>query len=158
MAAPSATVRQDPSGLKLKDGYRALVTFAADPDFSIWEMDVGIPGLDGGEKIPQTTMHNDTVRTYAPRALIDLTDSTVRFAYDPNCINNALSLINVETTITKRFSDTSTLAYYGFLKGLEFDPLVEGTPPTGTATIVATNVDPNTGGEELPVLTSAVGT
>lgn len=157
-AAPSATVRQDPSGIKLDDGYRTLVTFASDPNIEFWEKSVTPPGLDGGDEIDTTTMHNDDWRTNAPRALIRMTPFTTTAAYDPSIYTAALALINRKDTVTVRYPDGSTLAFYGFLKTIEFSELVEGTQPECTITVVPTNQDPDTGSEEPPVLTSVAGT
>lgn len=158
MAAPVATARQDPVGIKMDDGYRTLVSFAVDPDASFWEKSITPPGLDGGDEIDTTTMHNDVWRSMAPRALITMTPFQMTVAYDPNVYNLFLSIINVETTVTVWFPDGSTLAFYGFLKSFEPGELVEGTQPEATVNVVPTNADPTTGAEEAPVLTSAPGT
>lgn len=156
--APSPTARADPSGIKLDDGYRTLVTFASDPNIQFWEKSVTPPGLDGGDEIDTTTMHNDDWRTNAPRALIRMTPFTMTAAYDPSLYTAALALINVKTTVTVTYPDGSTLAFYGFLKTIEFSELVEGTQPECTITVVPTNQDPTTGAEEAPVLASVEGT
>lgn len=160
MSAPVATARQTPTGIRLEDGYQSFVTFAADPDVCLWEKTVKPPGIDGGEKIPTTTMHNEERRTFASRALYELTDSTFKFGYDPNAFaqTQARGLINRETTVTITFPDGSTLADYGYLQKIEFDDLADGTNPEGTATIVFTGEDPVTGEEEAPVYTNVAGT
>jgi hypothetical protein len=158
MAAPTPTPRTTPSGLKLKDGYRALVTFATDANFEVWEKQVTPPGMDGGEPIEQTTMWNDNYRTFAPRALITMTPHTFTGAYDPAFYSAAAALINVETTVTVTFKDGSTLAFYGFLQKFDPQALVEGQQPEATFTIVPTNTDPSDGTEAGPVLTSVAGT
>lgn len=158
MAAPVATVRQTPAGIKLKDGFRSLITFALDPDISFWEKTVTPPGIDGGDSIEQTTMHNVDWRTMAPRSLKTLTDSSTKVAYDPALYTQILSLINAETTVTVRFADGSTLAYYGYLKSFEPDEMSEGTQPEATINIVPTNFDPVNKVEAAPVLTSVAGT
>lgn len=158
MAAPTPTARTTPGGIKLKDGYRASVTFATDTDFSIWEKSVTPPGLDGGEPVDQTTMWNDALRTTAPRALITMMPHSFSGAYDPAAYTQALALINVETTITVTFKDGSTLAFYGFLQRFEPQELSEGTQPLASVTIVPTNFDPVNKVEAAPVLTSVAGT
>lgn len=157
-AAPTPTARVAPSGIKLDDGFRCVKTFASDTNLEIWEKGVKPPGWDGGDAIETSTMHNVTYRTMASRALRTLTESTVRFAYDPSCYDAFEDLINLETTITDTFPDGSTLAYYGFLKDVEFDELVEGEQPEGTATIVPTNFDPVNKVEAGPALSSVAGT
>lgn len=158
MSAPVATPRGTPSGIKLDDGFRTLVTFAANATIGFWEKSVTPPGLDGGDAVDTSTMHNVTYRTMSPRHLKTMTEFTMTAAYDPLLFTTALSLINVKTTVTVTFPDGSTLAFYGFLKGFEPGELVEGTQPEVTLTVVPTNQDPTTGAEEAAVLVNAVGT
>lgn len=158
MAAPTTTARTTPAGIKLDDGYTCKKAFTADPDVSFWEKSNKPPGIDGGEAIDTTTFFNATYRTMAARALKTLTVSTVKAAYDPNVINNILALVNVEGSVTDHFPDGSTLSYYGFLKSIEFDELVEGQQPECTITVVPTNFDPVARVEAPPVLTSVAGT
>lgn len=157
-AAPTPSTRTTPGGIKLKDGFSTKITFAADTDVSFWEKTVKPPGIDGGDAIEQTTMHNIAWRDMAPRQLRTLTESTTEVAYDPKVYTQIVELINRETTITVRFPDGSTLAFYGFLKGFEANDLSEGEQPTATVTIVPTNFDPTNDVEAAPVLTSVEGT
>lgn len=158
MAAPVPTTRVEPAGIKLKDGYQTLITFALDPNIEFWEKTVQPPGMDGGDAIEQTTMHNDRWRTMAPRSLVTLTESNTKVAYDPQVYVSILAILNVETTVTVRFPDGSTLAYFGFLRSFEPDELVEGTQPEATVNITPTNFDPVEKVEAGPVLTSVTGT
>lgn len=158
MAAPTASTRLDPTGIKMEDGYRTLVTFATDRDVRLWERSITPPGLEGGEPIDTTTMHNDVWRSMAPRHLKSMTEFQMECGYDPKCYDELRDLINVETTVTVLFPDTSTLAFYGFLRNFQPNALEEGSFPTATVTVVPTNADPTTGAEEAPVLTSAEST
>lgn len=155
---PTPTPRQDPTGIKLDDGYRSLVTLATDPNINFWEKSVTPPGYEGGDAIDTTTMHNDVYRTMSPRKLKTLTEFTLTAGYDPILFTEALDAINVETTITVTFPDGSTLAFFGFMKNFTPGELVEGTFPEVTVTIVPTNQNPTTGVEEAPVLTNVAGT
>lgn len=157
MAAPSATTRQTPSGIKLDDGYQSLITFESDPDVSFWEKSVTPPSIDGGEPIDTTTMHNSTFRTKASRSLKEYGDCTLVAAYDPVCYTQCLALCNVETIITVTFPDGSTLAFHGYLQKFEPNALEEGSQPEATITIVATNQD-SSGTEQAPVLDEVAGT
>ena len=160
-AAPAAHA---PSGIHLDDGYQTLITFAANNTIAFWEKSVKPPGMDGGDPIDTTTMHNDTWRTKAPRALVSMTDLTIRAAYDPVLYDGALvagsvlSLLNVKTTVTVLFPDGTTLAFYGFLKNFEPGDHQEGAQPEATITVVVTNQDPSDGSEQDPVLDNAAGT
>lgn len=158
MAAPAPTARTDPTGIKLDNGYRSLITFSSDPNINVWEKEVTPPGLDGGDPVVTTTMHNDVWRTKSPSALIEMTDIEVVVAYDPIIYTEALAILNDEITITTTFPDGSTLAAYGFLRSFTPDALVEGEQPEATCVVVITNQDPTTGAEEAPVLASVAGT
>lgn len=159
MAAPALTGRSSPpSGIHLQDGYRTLIAFNRNPNLLAWEKDVQPPGIDGGEQIQQTTMHNNVWRTCAPRSLKTLMEHTSTCAYDPAVYTDLVSLINMPTSITVRFPDGSTLSYFGYLKKAEIKPHVEGDQPEMTLTIVPTNWDYANHLEQGPVLVSVAGT
>lgn len=151
----TTTARVAPVGIRLHDGYQTLIAFAEDPDVSFWEVSVTPPGIDGGDAIETTTMHNVTWRSMASRALRTLTDSTVTVAFDPQVFDQIVALINVEGEITVHFPNGDTLDFFGFLKDFNIQELVEGTMPTAEVTIVPTNIDPATGLESSPTLTQA---
>lgn len=157
MAAPTVTARSAPAGLKLRDGYSTKIAFKRDPDVSFWERTVTPPGVDGGDEIDITTMHNSDWRTFSPRQLVTLTESTVSAAYDPALFSQILDLVNFNDEVTVHFPDGSTLAFWGFLKNFEPGENTEGEFPEATITIVPTNMD-NSGAEQAPVLTSVAGT
>jgi hypothetical protein len=143
----------------MDDGYSTKIAFALDPDVSFWEKTVQPPGLDGGDEIDTTTMHNTLYRTMAARALITLTEHSITAAWDPNVYNNIISnLINAEGSISEHFPDGSTLTYYGFLKTFEPSEHSEGEQPEATITVVPTNYDPVARVEAGPVLASVAGT
>lgn len=154
MTAPVAVPRTTPTARKMPDGYKTLVTFTSTPAVELWEIDITPPGMNGGDAIDQSTMHNARVHTKAPRKLITIEDVKFTCQYNPSVYTSLMNLINKKDTITVTFPDESTLAFYGFLRSFEPGGLQEGNKPTGTATIVATNVDPATGAEEAPVYTA----
>jgi hypothetical protein len=157
MAAPTATARLDPAGLRLLDGYRALYTFARRPAIALWEIEVTPPGVDGGEAIDTTTMHNDLWRTKFHRSLQELTDGKFTCAYDPAVLDNIVDQINAPDVITVTFRDGSTWAFHGYLRMWEPDALKEGEMPTATATITPTDED--TGHVERgPAVSAVAGT
>lgn len=158
MAAPSATVRSAPAGIKLEDGFSTKITFALDPDISFWEKTVQPPSLDGGDPIDTTTMHNVDWRTKAPRQLITSGDGSSTVAYDPAVYSQILAIVNRPTTITYTLPDGSSYAIYGFLQKFEPSALAEGEMPEATVTIVHTNWDATNRVEAAPVLTSVSGT
>lgn len=161
MGAPSTTQRQLPEGAYLRDGFRSLLAFANDPTLPLWEdIDGGVkpPGVSGGDKIPTTTMHSNTYRTFASRQLKTLTDGSMTCGYDTKALPRLVTLTNWESAITQHFPDDSTLDFWGFMQDVEFDPLVEGEMPSCTVTIAVTNTDPSDGSEAGWVMTEGTGT
>lgn len=155
----SARTTPGPSGIKLDDGYQTLIAFALAPTIAFWEKTVKPPGLDGGDKIDTSTMHNVDWRTFAPRALTTMTDMQTKVAYDPVIYSTIVdTLLNRETTITVHFPDTSRVSFYGFLRSFEIDDHVEGQQPEATVVITPTNQDPTTGAESGPAVDSVPGT
>ena len=150
--------RVTPVGTKLDDGYQTLIAFEADPDISLWEKTVKPPGVDGGDAIETTTMHNTTWRTMAARALKTLTESALTCTYDPLVYDQIVALINVETQLTVAFPDGSTLDFFGYLRTFEPGDNAEGAQPEATCNITPTNLDPNTGNEAGPTFTNNSGT
>lgn len=155
---PTTTARQTPAGIILDDGFSTKIAFEADPDVSLWERTVTPPGVDGGDAIDITTMHNETWRTMSTRSLKTLTDSSFTALYDPAVYEQVIALINVETSVTLHFPDGSTYSFFGALRTFEPDEITEGEPPSATCTITPTNRDPATGAEAAPVLVSVAGT
>lgn len=158
MTAPATTARTAPAGIKVDDGYQTLVAFAADADVSFWEKTLQPPGLDGGDPVETTTMHNTTWRTFGPRALITTTECSVVAAYDPDVYNQIIAILNVRGAITVHFPDGSTLDFYGYLRTFDPQSCEEGAQPEANIVIQPTNYDPVAFEEEAPVLTSAPGT
>jgi len=154
MAAPATTTRVTPTGEPMRDGYQALIAFASDSNVTFWEKGVQPPGIDGGEPIEASTMHNTNWRTFGTPGLKTLTPSTSRVAYDPAVIPEIVALINVEGAITVHFPNGGTLDFYGRLQSFEPDELVEGQQPEATITIAPTNWDPSNNVEEAPVYTA----
>lgn len=153
MSAPTDTVRGTPVGTKLKDGFVAKITFAADPDVSFWEKSVKAPSKDGGEPIEQTTMWNTLFHTYAPRTLIKTGECTGTAAYDPNVMTTQIdALINVPTTITIRISNGQRLCFFGWLMKVEYSDYKEGEQPELTYTVFCSNTDPSDDSEQRAVL------
>lgn len=158
MGAPVATARGTPAGRKLHDGYQAFIALSRAPQILFWEKTVQAPGQDGGEPIDQTTMHNEVVRTKAPRGLVDFTDAVIVAAYDPAVYDEIMANCNIPQTLTIVFSDGATLAFYGYLRSFIPAAMQEGTQPEATVTFVVTNFDPVECSEELPVMTPGSGT
>jgi hypothetical protein len=157
MAAPAATVRQSPTGIKLDDGFATLVTIKRFPAINLWEKTVTPPGLDGGDAVDTTTMHNLILRTKSPRLLRDMTEGSMTVAYDPGVLADCISAINVNDEITVRFPDGTTWAFWGYLRTFEPQEISEGEQPTANCSFMPTNQD-NLGVERDPVVVSVTGT
>ena len=158
MTAPAATVRSVPTGIILPDGFKSLITLAINPAITFWEKSYTPAGMDGGDGIKQDTMFNTRWRMTLPRQLITLTEVVIKAAYDPIVKTDIQAAININTTITEKYFDGSTYAYYGYLKMVKFNELVEGQQPECEVTIMPTNIDPVSHAEAGPTLVSVAGT
>lgn len=145
-----ATARSTPVGTMLENGYQSLVAFANDPDISFWEKTVQPVGIEGGDKIDITTMHNTIVKTYAAQALSGTSDGSVTAAYDPAVLPQIIAIVNTNQAITNHFPDTSSWDAFGFLQTFQPDALSNGAQPEATCTVVYTNVNPADGSESQP--------
>jgi hypothetical protein len=140
---------------RIDDGHPTTITFGNNPsgsgaEVTFWEKSITPPGADGGGENDTTTMRNSTYRTKAPKALISLTDCKATVSYDAAIYDDIIAMLNVITTITIEFPDTSTLLFYGWLDKFEPGDISEGSQPTADITIVASNQDSN-GTEQPPV-------
>ena|SRR3990167_6256429 len=159
MANPVTTVRTAPPGVYLKDGFPTKVAFNRLPAALFWEMEVQPPGVEGGDPINTSTMHNTSWRTMQAKALKTLTPFTVVCAYDPKFYDQVVNtLVNDDGSITCRFADGSTLDFFGFLQNFTPQSAKEGEMPTANLTIVPTNFDSVNRVEAGPVLTEVTGT
>jgi len=157
-SSPTPTARTTPTGNILEHGYQTLITIAADADIDFWEKTVTPPGVEGGDAIDITTMHNSNVITKDAQALYEWTDSTSVVAYDRAVYTQIVAVVNVNSTITWTFPDGGTVAAYGFLKSFIPSDMSRDSQPEATVTFVVTNVDPSDGTEQLPAVTASVGT
>lgn len=142
------------------NGYRCLISFQANANIYLAQKGTKPPGIDGGPKIDNTTFNNNQVKTYAPQALYELTDPTIKCAYDPAVIPQIIApgsgLINANTLVTCTFPNGGHIDFYGYLQKIDFAELVSGTQPEADVTIVCTNRDAN-GNESAPTYTAPSG-
>lgn len=129
------------------EGYQSLITHSADPDLLFGERIVGAPGIDGGDPVPTTTMHNTTVRTLAPRQLKSHTPFQVQGAFGGATIDQVYALINVEGWITITWPDGTNYSIPGYYKSFTPGQAQEGNPLEGTLEVVPTMRDPTTKAE-----------
>lgn len=124
---------------RLDDGFSTTISFSENPSVKLWEKEVTPPGIDGGGAIDTTTMRNTEWRTMWPKALKTLTEATVSAAYDPAVYDELLAMIQVNQLITITFSDGSSLAFWGFLNGVNPQSVKEGDQPVASVSIIPTN-------------------
>ena len=158
MTPPTPSVRGTPSGRKLGDGYRTLVSISGDLTISFFEKAVTPPGFEGENPNDTTSMLNDHWRTFSPRHLITMTPMSMTALYDPAAFADVEAAVNIPKTVTVHFPDGSSLCFYGFLKSFKPGSLEEGKVPEATVEIQPTNQDPLTCSEESPIFTAATGT
>ena len=158
MGIPTTSTRGTPGGIKLGDGFQTLIAFENNLVVAFYEKTVTPPGLDGGDPVDTTTMHNATYRTKISRALIEMTDAGIVVAYDPLVLDEIVTLLNVEQSITVNHSNGDKWDFWGFLKSFVPSEVSEGAQPEATIVIVATNTDPSDGSESGPNYVSDVGT
>jgi hypothetical protein len=132
------TDRVTPTGTPFDEGYQSLITFAADSNLSFWETVVGAPGIDGGDPVPTTTMHNTAVRTKAPRKLKEHTPFQVQGKFSSGTIDQVYALINVNGWITVKWPDGTQYSFPGYLKAFQPGQAQEGNPLEGTLEIIPT--------------------
>lgn len=157
MAAPEITARLEPDGIMLEDGFSTTIAFARNPAVALWEKEVTPPGIEGGDAIDTTTMHNAKWRTKAPRQLMELTEVSFTAAFDPKMYTELQELINQNGSITVHEPDGSTVSFFGYLKSATRNAMSEGTHPELSCTIVPTNRDED-GVEQDPVVVEVSGT
>lgn len=133
------TPRGNPVGPYFEDGFQTLLAFAADPDVKLWERTVQPPGIDGGDPIDITTMHNEELTTSAPRSLKSITASTMVVAYNGESLEQAMALINVNGWITAHLPDGSTYDFVGYLKSFVPNGHEIGGFPLANCQIIPTN-------------------
>lgn len=142
----------------LTDGHPTrIVFFALGTGVSILLKTTSVtpPGLDGGGPNDTTTMENITWRTKQPKHLIEMTDGTIEFQYDPGVYEQILTILNVNGKVRWEFSDGSHLEHWGWLNNFTPGACVEGAMPTATGTIHASNQD-DSGNEAAPDYQPAV--
>lgn len=135
------TPPRTPSGTMLTNGYASYIVLGGSSTVGFWEKEVTPFGVEGGDKIDVTTMHNLYVKTFAAQALFEAADGEMTVAYDPAALDTLKnSLINTNNTIDVHFPDTSTWDSFGYVQNFSPSALTNGEQPEATVTIVFTNL------------------
>lgn len=127
----------------LRDGHATFIEFASNPNVKFKEKTVTPPGFDGGGANNVTTMHNERMRTKAPKQLLDLTDGAMTVAYDPAVYPEILAMAQVNQLITITFPDGDTVEFWGWLDRFQPNEHTEGEQPTAEIVIISSNEDDN---------------
>ena len=138
---------------RIDDGFATFMTFTGgntDLTLYFWEKEVTPPSLQGGGENDTSTMHNTTYRTKSPKSLITLGEASLVGAYDPECYDEFIAMLNVNQEITITFPDDETLVFWGWIDSFSPNALVEGEQPTADATIICSNQNA-AGAETAPV-------
>lgn len=156
---PAPTARVAPVGLKLDDPFPTTMAFSSKPTIGLWEKSIKPPGFDGRESIDIATMFNQRYVTKAPRVLIDMTNATGKYQYDPDKLPDIVAMINVRQTITVWFASGVAWCFYGYLQKATPTENSDSTePPMMDIEVVCTNYDHSSGLESGPVRVVATGT
>ena len=126
-----------------------VVTFAGDPDIELFEKMVTPPGVDNGEPVDTTTMHNVDVETQAPHGLNKVTSAGMVVAYDPLCLTSILARCGVEDDITYHYPDGSQWTDRGWLRSFKPNQVERRKQPDAVCVIESSCTDSN-GDEQEP--------
>ncbi len=139
---------------RLDDGHSTTVAFTDLPAVKFFEKEVTPPGVDGDGPNNTTTMLNTVYRTMAPKKLKTMTEMTLTVAYDPAVYTDIVGVsgVNNNQLITITFSDSSTLAFFGWIDKFIPGTIVEGEQPEAEVTIQPSNQNAS-GVETAPVHT-----
>lgn len=147
-------------GQRLDDGFPTFIEFLGNSTVDafgiggnlLWEKRVKPPGWMGGGGVDTTTMRNKRLRTLAPKRLKTLTEFSAVCAYDPILydVDGFDVMIQVNQECQLRWSDESTLTFWGWLDEAEAAEITEATQPEINIKVIPGNTDED-GEESFPV-------
>lgn len=158
MAVPTPTTRVTPAGRQLGDGAPVYVTFASNPNISLWENSTKPPGFTMDDRKDTTTSYNEDCRTFSPGRLKTYKDVVSTCGYDPDDMDEIYALGGVRDTITVTLPTSTKIAFYGWLDDADFNDHSEDGDPEVTLTIGLGNQDWLTCEEEPPMVYPGTGT
>jgi hypothetical protein len=138
----------------ITDGYSTTLTLATSDITLAEETTVKPPGLEGGDKIPRTTMANTAVRTFKPPSLYEVTDITGTYRFPPSVLTEVQTAINTNQQITVNLPDSSTWTFWGWLKTFEPGDFAEGAEVLADFTFCISNLN-GSDAETAPVYAAA---
>lgn len=128
--------------MRIDDGFPTTIEFSASPGVMgvlLWEKNVTPIGLSGGGANDTSTMRNTRMRTKNPKSLLDVSDMSVTMAYDPECYQELLDMIQLNQLITIWWPDGSFLYFWGWIDEFQPNEVSEGEQPDADVTIIASN-------------------
>lgn len=168
MANPTSTTRgsplsASPSSPYMREGQSTKLSIhrAASGTVSFWkcwEREVQPPGVDVGDMIDITTMHNVTWETMYPSVLKTLTAFSVIVGYSMEALDEAIAnLVGRNGSMTVHFPGSDKLDFWGVLQNLIPQSHKKREMPLANCQVVPTNYDDANFVEAGPVLTLASG-
>jgi hypothetical protein len=103
-------------------------------------------------------MWNVDWHTFYPRSLLKMGDMSIKAAYDAFAFGQFVAIQNVPTTITHRWADLTTLAYFGWFGDWEPGEQQEGSQPDVDITVHASMYDKTNDLEATYALADGSGT
>jgi hypothetical protein len=128
-----------PEGTRLDEGQGTTITFGNAANLGIWEVETQPAGVDGGDPVATSTHRNVTWDTFNPRVLKTLSAANCTGAYAAGKLANIYQQVNRNQIITVTFRNGATIAFWGYLRSFQPEPLVEGQQPRASFSIQPTN-------------------
>jgi hypothetical protein len=138
----------------ITDGFSTTLTLGTSDITLAEEVTVKPGGIEGGDKIPRTTMANTAVRTFKPPTLYEVTDITGSYRFAPSVLDEVQTAVNVNQEITVNLPDSSTWTFWGWLKTFDPGDFSEGEEVLADFTFVISNLNASDA-ETAPVYAAA---
>lgn len=134
----------------IKQGHGTTFTFGDYPEVVLEEKSVTPPGYTGGDPVDTTTMRNTEYKTSIPQQLKEGQDASGTVVYHISQLSNIMDMINDNQLITVTFSDSSTVAFWGWVADFVPNEVTPTEQPTATITIHQ-SLENESGVETAPV-------
>ena len=138
---------------RIDDGLGASISFggaSSGVTLLVYEKEITPPGVSGGGANETSTLRNSTWRTNSPKGLISLSEASFQCAYDPECYDEIIAMLNDNQEVVITFPDDSTLTFWAWIDSFTPGPMTEGAQATADVTIIPSNQNA-AGTETAPV-------
>lgn len=137
-----------PSGNRLDNSFATLISFSLDPTIGLWELGIKPPGGQRGN-IDTTTGRNVTFRTKIFKKLLELTEGSIRVAYDEGHYNRIMAMVGKNQQITISWPTGRPMSFWGGLDAFAPDELSDDDEKRPMASIKITpTMQDNSGAEQ----------